>query len=254
MRYERFIALGDSCTEGLDDLQPNGIYRGWADFAAGVLAEANPDLRYANLGVRGRRLDQITTEQMPVAETLQPDLIALFGGGNDLMSSGYTTAEVTRRVHTAVQRAAGIAPKIAVFTLSDISSRMPFGWRMRPRIEALNNALREATTNHKAILVDVWQDQAVHDSRYFGPDRLHLSTPGHLRLAGHLLTALGIEHPETWLAPLPGLPKKANLIDHTRWLREQVLPVAYTRLRNRLIGREPGDGFLPKRPELLPVR
>ena len=60
MGYQRFVALGDSCTEGLDDRYPGSEqYRGWADLAAAALAARDPDFRYANLGVRGRRLDQI---------------------------------------------------------------------------------------------------------------------------------------------------------------------------------------------------
>src|SRR5918997_1434826 len=101
MKYQRFVALGDSCTEGLDDLLPDGAYRGWADRVASVLDA--PGFRYANLGVRGRRLDAM------------------------------------------VRAATSLAPTVAVFTLSDISHRMPFGWRMRPRIEALNDAVRTAS-------------------------------------------------------------------------------------------------------------
>ncbi|TWP53537.1 SGNH/GDSL hydrolase family protein [Lentzea tibetensis] len=254
MRYERFVALGDSCTEGLDDLQPDGVYRGWADFTASVLAQGNPRFGYANLGVRGRRLDQITVEQIPSLESLRPDLVALFGGGNDLMSGGYSAAVLARRVDAAVRAATSAAPVVAVFTLSDISRRMPFGWRMGPRIEALNDAVRTSAARYGAVLVDVWADQAVHDSRYFGPDRLHLSTLGHLRLAGHLLSALDEPFPSSWLSPLPGQAAPASLADHVSWLRTQVLPVAYTRVRNRLIGRSPGDGFTPKRPELLPLQ
>jgi lysophospholipase L1-like esterase len=84
MRYQRFVALGDSCTEGLDDLLPDGAYRGWADRVASVLDA--PGFRYANLGVRGRRLDQMLVEQVPLAAELSPDLVVLFGGGNDVMS------------------------------------------------------------------------------------------------------------------------------------------------------------------------
>lgn len=34
----RFVALGDSFTVGLEDLGPDGRYRGWADIVAGQLA------------------------------------------------------------------------------------------------------------------------------------------------------------------------------------------------------------------------
>jgi lysophospholipase L1-like esterase len=249
MKYQRFVALGDSCTEGLDDLLPDGRYRGWADRVASVLDA--PGFRYANLGVRGRRLDQMLLEQVPSASALEPDLVALFGGGNDVMS-GASCRQIARRADAMVRAVTSFAPNVAVFTLSDVSQRMPFGWRMRPRIEALNDAVRVAAVRYGAVLVDVWDDECVRDSRYFGPDRLHLSSLGHRRLAGHLLSALGVPFDASWMAPLDGAATPTSVLDHWRWLRDQVLPVAYSRSRNKLIGRQPGDGFRPKRPTLLP--
>jgi lysophospholipase L1-like esterase len=256
MGYQRFVALGDSCTEGIDDPYPlsGGRYRGWADFVAGRLALDEPEFRYANLGVRGRRLDQITVEQMPTAAELNPDLLALFGGGNDVMSRGWEARTVARRVDKAIRMATELAPTVVVFTLSDISHRMPMGWRVRPRLDALNDAIREASVSHSALLVDLWPDQAAGDSRYFGPDRLHLSEPGHRRLAAHFLSSLGVSFEQSWLEPLPGAPGRPGWRADARWFYREVLPCAMTRTRNRLIGRSPGDGFLPKRPELLPVR
>ncbi|TCO50631.1 SGNH/GDSL hydrolase family protein [Actinocrispum wychmicini] len=256
MRYkaERFVALGDSCTEGIDDPYPQGgVYRGWADLVADRLAADNPDFRYANLGIRGRRLDQIIAEQIPAATELRPDLVALFGGGNDIMSRGWTERTVARRVDHAIKALTSLAPTVVVFTLSDVSQRMPFGWRMRPRIEALNASIREAAVSYGAVLVDLWPDPAVQDLRYFGPDRLHLAEHGHRRLAAHLLGSLGVPHDESWLEPLPGKPAPLTMTAHARWLYQQVWPVVRGRIRNRLIGRQPGDGILPKRPELLPV-
>ena len=74
--WKSFVAIGDSFTEGLDDWRPDGTPRGWADRVAERLAEDEPELRYANLAVRGKLLDQIVTDQVPVAERLRPDLIA----------------------------------------------------------------------------------------------------------------------------------------------------------------------------------
>src|SRR5689334_12073019 len=71
MSYHRFVVLGDSCAEGLDDPYPDQrAYRGWADFVAARLAQDEPGFRYANLAVRGRRLDQIVPEQVPAATRL----------------------------------------------------------------------------------------------------------------------------------------------------------------------------------------
>jgi lysophospholipase L1-like esterase len=253
MQYERFIALGDSCTEGLHDPYPGSTqYRGWADLVAATLATTNPQLRYANLGVRGRRLDQIIVEQIPTALDLQPDLVALFGGANDVMTRHFRPEVVAKRVDAAIRILTRSVPAVAVFTLSDVSSRIPGVLRVRNRIDALNEAIRAAAGQHGAMLVDL-ADEDVHDLRYFGPDRLHLSEPGHRRLAAHLLTRLEVPFDPRWLEPLPGEPLQPGLRAHARWMWQEVLPVALTRSRNWFVGRSPGDGFAPKRPELLPV-
>lgn len=255
MTYQRFVALGDSLTEGLDDLHPdNSIYRGWADLVAERLAADAPALRYANLGVRGRRLDQIVVEQFPAAADLEPDLVALFGGANDLMTTrGYRADVVAKRVRGAVRLLTDIAPEVVVFTLSDVSNRIPAVRWMGSRIQAFNDIMREAADRHGAHLVDLWPDESVHDLRYFGRDRLHLSEHGHRRVAGHTLDALGVPYERSWLEPLPGDPADPGLLAHARWVWGSVLPSARTRLVNYLTGRSAGDGFTAKRPQLAPV-
>lgn len=254
MNYQRFVALGDSCTEGLCDRYPGTErYRGWADLTATALAANNPEFRYANLGVRGRRLDQIVVEQIPTALDLKPDLVALFGGANDVMARKCRPEVVAKRVEAAVRILCRAVPTVVVFTLSDVSNRMPVAMRLSSRLDALNDAIRSAASDHGAVLVDLRDEEAVRDLRYFGPDRLHLSEPGHRRLAAHLLTRLGVPSDPAWLAPLPGAPLNPGPRAHAGWLWHEVLPVAVTRTRNWLTGRSPGDGFAPKRPELLPV-
>ncbi|MGO3320019.1 MAG: glycosyltransferase, partial [Microbacterium gubbeenense] len=82
-RWRRFVALGDSLTEGLCDTSRmlDGQYRGWADRLATMLAEsAGEDFLYANLAVRSRRVRDLTCVQIPDALDLRPDLTAIFMG------------------------------------------------------------------------------------------------------------------------------------------------------------------------------
>ena len=61
MTFHRYVALGDSFTEGVGDpdhSRPNGL-RGWADRVAEVLAQQADDFGYANLAIRGRKLGPI---------------------------------------------------------------------------------------------------------------------------------------------------------------------------------------------------
>ena len=87
MTFHRYVALGDSFTEGVGDpdpTRPNGL-RGWADRVAEVLAQQTEDFGYANLAIRGRKLGPIVAEQVDAAVALEPDLMTIHGGGNDVL-------------------------------------------------------------------------------------------------------------------------------------------------------------------------
>ncbi len=78
--YQRFVALGDSQTEGLNDGADDKGFRGWADRFAEHLASVNRDLHYANLAVRGRLTRDVLTDQLPAALALRPDLVSVWSG------------------------------------------------------------------------------------------------------------------------------------------------------------------------------
>ncbi|HBH5716412.1 TPA: SGNH/GDSL hydrolase family protein, partial [Enterococcus faecium] len=88
--WRRFVAIGDSFTEGIGDPDPNvpGGVRGWADRVAEELGRTCPDFAYANLAIRGRLYKQIIDEQLEPAIDLKPDLVSFFAGGNDVIRRG----------------------------------------------------------------------------------------------------------------------------------------------------------------------
>jgi hypothetical protein len=85
--FRRYVAIGDSSTEGLADPDGESGYRGWADRLAEIIANAQAEpLDYANLGVRSAHLSEIRTTQFDAAMAMQPDLFSIFGGANDMLS------------------------------------------------------------------------------------------------------------------------------------------------------------------------
>lgn len=75
-QFKRYVAIGDSSTEGLQDPDGNGGYRGWANRLAERVAESQGGLLYANLGVRGKRSREIRAEQLGPALAMNPDLVS----------------------------------------------------------------------------------------------------------------------------------------------------------------------------------
>ena len=89
LRFERYIAIGDSSTEGLEDPDGASGYRGWANRLAERVAQAQGGLLYANLGVRGKRSREIREEQLGPALAMKPDLATVFAGSNDLLKRSF---------------------------------------------------------------------------------------------------------------------------------------------------------------------
>ena len=83
MRWQSFVAVGDSFTEGMDDAyRTDGTYRGWADLVsdpAGWPRPGAPDFGYANLAIRGRLFPRSSAEQVPAGVAMKPDLIGFAG-------------------------------------------------------------------------------------------------------------------------------------------------------------------------------
>ena len=104
--WSRYVALGDSFTEGIGDPEPQnpGGYRGWADRVAEVLSEQASDFAYANLAIRGRLLQQILDEQVEPALELRPDLISISAGGNDIIRPGTDPDDVASRLDGGITR------------------------------------------------------------------------------------------------------------------------------------------------------
>ena len=109
----RYVAIGDSFTEGVGDEQPDGSVRGWADLVAQGLADATGEpIDYANLAIRGRLLGPILAEQLEPAIALGPTLLSFNGGGNDMLRPGTDMASIIAATEGALFRIqqAGIEP------------------------------------------------------------------------------------------------------------------------------------------------
>ncbi len=250
--WNSFVAIGDSFTEGLDDWRPDGTPRGWADRVAEHLGAGRSQFRYANLAVRGKLLDQIVSDQIPVAQRLRPDLIAFSAGGNDIIGFSCDTDDLARRFNAALQQVTATGAEVLVCTGFDLGRMHPLIRRLRGRIACYNELVRASAERSGSRVVNLWGMSSLADPRAWGRDRLHLTPEAHHRVALRVLETLGEPVSEDWRAPLPATvpaPWHQRQREDLRWMRDFVMPY----VRKRLQGRATGDGYLPKRPELSPL-
>lgn len=224
----RFVALGDSLTEGVGDPHPawpNGL-RGWADRFAARLSVEDPLVEYANLALRGRTARDVVVDQLPAALRLQPDVVTVWAGGNDILRPVVRLDDVLASVEHALDRLAGTVGTVVVFTGFEVSGS-PVLRPVSSRVRALNAGLREVARARGVLVADVSGRQEWADRRLWAPDRVHPSPLGHERLASIVGSVLGLGPPATPdVAGLPSPPRRlaASAREELLWWREHVAP------------------------------
>jgi lysophospholipase L1-like esterase len=247
-----YVAIGDSFTEGLDDPSPrgDGTYRGWADRVAEQFAARDASFRYANLAVRGRKIDAIVAEQVPRALELAPELVSLAGGTNDVLRPRVDLDAVCSLFEGAVRSLRESGAQVVLFQSVDPTPRSRVIASTLPRIKALTTMVEEIAERHSCILVRLWGAPAFTHPKVWSVDRLHLSSEGHARVAGAVMEALGLGD-SGWaheLGPYDVPPLRQRLHDDVGWARHHLAPWVVRRLR----GTSSGDGRTGKYPDLAP--
>jgi lysophospholipase L1-like esterase len=251
-QIRRYVALGDSFTEGVGDVNrhlPNGV-RGWADRVAEQLAKAEPGWEYANLAVRSKRLRHIIADQLEPALAMKPTLISLYAGGNDILDAGTDIRALLADYEQLVARLAGTGATLLLFTGYDIPV-MPALRVFTRRNHLYNAGVRRIAAKHGATVVDYWAFEGYRDRRMWASDRLHMSKAGHRLLAAKVLEILGVPHtvkPTVW-EPLARRTLAEWERAQRRWVHDWVLPLVHRKIQHVTLG----DDLAPRWPEPVVV-
>jgi len=247
MPYRRYVALGDSFTEGVGDpdpTRPHGL-RGWADRVAEVLAAQDPAFEYANLAIRGRKLRGVLDEQLEPALVMAPDLVTVYAGANDVLRPRVDLDDLVEQYAAGLGRLVAGGARVLVWTAFDPGGSAIYR-PMRGRFALYNELVREAADAHGATVVDFWRLREYRDWRLWDTDRMHLGPAGHQRMAVEVLDALGVEHDLTALPLIDVVtPSRAAAArEHATWARTFAAPWVH----RRLTGRSSGDDLSPRHP------
>ena len=250
--WRRFVAVGDSFTEGIGDPDPAvpGSHRGWADRVAEVLAQDVDDFAYANLAVRGKLIAQIAADQIEPAITLKPDLVSICAGGNDVIRPGTDPDEIAAQLDEAVERLSSTGAAVVLFTGID-TGFTPVFRPFRGKVAIYNENVRTIADRHDCIVADQWALKSIQDMRFFDDDRLHLNSLGHHEVARMVLRALNVPNDLQAMQPEPRPIRtwREARAEDIGWAREHLVPWVLRRLRHQ----SSGDNIAAKRPEAMPV-
>ncbi|MFZ4063763.1 MAG: SGNH/GDSL hydrolase family protein [Candidatus Nanopelagicaceae bacterium] len=243
--FNRFIALGDSMTEGMCDEIIDGKFRGWADRVADTLAKDNLDFSYINLAIRGKLLHQVIDDQIPEAAkfvTGPETLVSFHAGANDVLRPNYQADVAYAKYEKGVSDLAKTGATLIVFTVVDrVEGEGKTAKLWHERFSSFNVNVRTVAHKYGATIIEADDAKWLADLRFLAVDRLHLNSDGHWRLSQAVLERLGKEFDPAWRIPLPPAPIKSKLratSEKTLWIITFVLPWIWRRIR----GKSSGDG------------
>lgn len=183
----RWAALGDSFTAG--------IAPGEMTWPRLVEMQISPSrIALANLATAGARTEELERIQLPSALALEPKLVSLICGANDVIRSVRPDLNsLRRRLDRIHRRLAEELPAAGVLTATyPAIASGSFRLRTRRRIEGglreLNSIIREAAARHGARCVELAAHPGRVDLSNYANDGIHPSGAGH-RAAAEVLGA-----------------------------------------------------------------
>jgi lysophospholipase L1-like esterase len=252
MQYTRFIALGDSMTEGMNDEVINGKYRGWADRVADGLAKNEAGFTYLNLAIRGKLLNQVVTDQIPSALKFiegRQTLVSFHAGANDVLRPTYDPQFSLLQYEKGIKELTDAGATVIIFTVVDkVEGKGKIAKLWHERFSAFNDSVRVVASKYPTILFEGKKAEFLNTQSFLSFDRLHMNSEGHRRLANAVLEGLGYEFDPNWRSDIPTAREKNKLtkiLSNIAWIVVFLIPWIWRRLR----GKSSGDGRKAKHSE-----
>ena len=195
---ERYVALGDSFSAGLDDGSPP-----WPELAVRTLKQRGEEIELHNFASIGATTHEVLDEQLEPALELEPGLVSLVCGANDVLLTSRPDVEAcTANLHKLLERLRTELPAATIVTATYPDPGRFVGLRPRTKkrvvegMAEVNDAIRAAAEANRALVMEFSQHPGVGDRANVGDDNFHPSALGHRRAAAAVLEVLGRDDAE----------------------------------------------------------
>ncbi|RVU14695.1 SGNH/GDSL hydrolase family protein [Streptomyces antnestii] len=216
----RFVALGDSLTEGVGD--PVGdTWRGWAALLAAGLAPDGVPVEFHNLAVSGAQTHDVLDRQLPAALALRPDVASVVVGVNDTLRRTFDIHAVAARLDQVYAAVTEQGAVLLTACLPDPGAMLGLpgllGHPLARRQQAVNSVVHALSDRYGAVHLHAAEEAWVADRAMWSADRLHPGERGHRVLAARFHTLLAAEGRAHGTPPSPRPERPAPTRSASLW-------------------------------------
>ena len=199
----RILFQGDSITDaGRDKRNYHDLGKGYPKFAVELIRKSfpNAELEFINLGISGNRTDQLFDRLYPDAIALEPDVISILIGINDIWhrhGSGRietTNEQIALNYRTILSRLkAQTNAKIVMLAPFLLDSEEKEAWR--PEVEELLSIVRALADEFADVYIplDRYFAEALKtqpEPQYYSADGVHPNDNGRAFIGKHYADAI----------------------------------------------------------------
>ncbi|PEF54613.1 lipase [Bacillus cereus] len=191
--WKRFVAIGDSFTEGIGDEVEGIALKSWVDHF--VQLSVN-DIEYANFAKRGLVTKEIRSQQLEKALAFKPDLVSLIAGANDVLKGRWNHYAYKEDMKCMIDTLSKTGADIMIANLPDFTVRLPFSTEkkqvLKEQLLEANEVILSLSREHQLHHIDFWNHQLVNDNTLWSTDFIHPNSKGYVKVAELIFSSLPV--------------------------------------------------------------
>ncbi|WP_141521799.1 SGNH/GDSL hydrolase family protein [Bacillus cereus] len=192
--WKRFVAIGDSFTEGIGDEVEGIALKSWVDHFVQLCEK---DIEYANFAKRGLVTEEIRLQQLEKALTFNPDLVSLIAGANDVLKGRWNHDAYKNDMEFMIDTLSKAGADIIIANLPDFTVGLPFASEKKQEIKEqlleANEVIHSLSREYKLHHVDFWNHHLVNDNTLWSKDLIHPNSKGYVKVAELIFSSLPVQ-------------------------------------------------------------
>ncbi|MGM9986197.1 MAG: SGNH/GDSL hydrolase family protein [Bacillaceae bacterium] len=181
--WKKYVALGDSMTEGYGDEVEGIVKKDWPSYVAEHFQISD----FHNIGKSGLRSDQVYETQFQKAVEMKPDLVSVMAGANDFMQQKWNPKTYRAHMEEMITTFTKAGATVITANYPDFTKYVAIPMFIKPivkkQLKTCNAILDELAEKYNTVHLDVWNNPLADQRENWSKDNVHPNALGYKKIS-----------------------------------------------------------------------